>query len=216
MILIKKVVRISIGIGIISLFFSHIHTLPVYGQEQPEAITNLTAKFAEGKVLKSLFQHQVIDSFTHDTTLQRGEIWLTSDAYKIRTETTTLLINRDISRVYDKLKNRVIISEYDPAEDDFAPSQLLTDIYSRYKTSVSEQKEANNTIITLISDDIFSTFKKIHIHLKQSEIPTKIIAIDQADNKLVTTFHNPAFITSSPGIFQLVYPDNTDIVDLRP
>lgn len=184
-------------------------------EQQPAALDALTATFKNGKALNAVFQHQVIDSFTKDTTLQRGEIWLTANAYKISTETTTLLVDGEISRVYDKLKNRMIISNYDPSEDDFAPSQLLTDVQSRYSSAV-QQTEGERTLIILTSDDIFSTFQRIEICLKKQHVPIKIIAVDQVDNRLVTTFNNPFFVAASPGMFQIVAPENAEIVDLRP
>lgn len=213
--LIKKGVSADLFTVLFCIFLFQFANSKAQAQEQPAALESLTEKFEEGSVLHSVFEHKVIDSFTNDTTLQRGEIWLTANAYKIRTETTTLLVDGEISRVFDKLKNRMIISEYDPAEDDFAPSQLLTDVQSRYNSAVEETKD-DLTVIILQSDDIFSTFKKIEIYLNEKQVPQKIVAVDQVDNHLSTTFNNPVFMSSLPGMFQIPYPDDAEIVDLRP
>jgi len=115
--------------------------------------------------------------------------------------------------VYDSTKNRVIISDYIEEEDDFAPSRMLQGVDDSY--SVEESNEDGNTVIKLASDDPFSIFMNVSIYLNGSGIPTRIVAIDQVENELITTFTQGAFISKAPDIFQFQYPENAEEIDLR-
>jgi len=185
-----------------------------FSQQQTPVLDQLVQHFKDNYVLNANFQHQTIDSFTGDTTSNKGELWLTYNAYKVTTPTSNLLVKDSTSKVYDSLKNRLIISDYDSRDDDFAPSELLIDVRAEYD-HISETSTGKFTTIKLISDDLFTTFKSITILLNSDNIPIKISAIDQTDNQITTKLLNPEFISFKSTFFQLNPPANAEIIDLR-
>lgn len=181
---------------------------------QQTAFEQLREKFKSGRIFHAEFSHRYIDSYTHDTTSNKGVIWVGEDRYKVRTPNQSVVVDGKTSMVYDDNRNRVIISKYDPKEDDFAPSRILNGIDSTYTVKVQERRGAG-IYIELRSSDTFAIYKKVEIYLSEQQKPQKIKAVDPADNIIITSFDNGDFISSSQGMFHLDYPDGAEIVDMR-
>lgn len=174
----------------------------------------LTQKFENGRVFHADFTHTYIDSYTGNTSSQNGKIWIGKESYKIVSPSQLVAVNGVISRVYDNERNRLIISEYVPEEDDFAPSRFLNGADSTY-TIEQQQKVGNKYVIKLSSDDPFALFREVEITLNDEGIPEKIFVIDTADNEITTTFSGGAFINRQPDMFDITYPENAEIIDMR-
>ncbi len=183
-----------------------------YTQDTPQ-FDQLKQKFEDGWVFESDFVHEYNDTFTGDQQVTEGRIWVGKEQYKMRSGESIMLVDGEISKVYDSTKNRVITSDYIEEEDDFAPSRMLQGVDDSY--SVEEQNAENHTVIELTSDDPFSIFMRVSIFLSPSGIPTRIVAIDQVENELITTFNQGEFIQKTPDIFQFQYPENAEEIDLR-
>lgn len=173
----------------------------------------LKQKFEDGLVFESDFIHEYNDTFTGDQQITEGRIWVGKEQYKMRSGESIMLVDGEISRVYDGTKNRVIISDYIEEEDDFAPSRMLQGVDDSY--SVQESIDDEQTVIELTSDDPFSIFLRVSIFLNSTGIPTRIVAIDQVENELITTFNEGEFIQKTPEIFQFQYPEDAEEIDLR-
>lgn len=125
-----------------------------------------------------------------------------------------MVVDGDISRVYDATKNRVIISDYVEEEDDFAPSRMLQGVDTSY--SISESAiSGNRTEILLESDDPFTVFQTVTITLNNSGLPIEIQATDQANNQLTTRFEDGEFVEPDENLFELNEPDDAETIDLR-
>lgn len=184
-----------------------------YSQDTPE-FDRLKFAFEEEQVFTASFHHEYNDGFTGEQQTTEGTIWIGKEQYKIEGDTQHMVVDGEISRVYDETKKRVIISEYIEEEDDFAPSRMLQGVDTSY--TVSEQPaEDNQTQIILTSDDPFSIFTEVSIYLDENGNPLQIHAIDQADNELITTFSSGRFTESTPDTFELDVPEGTEIIDLR-
>lgn len=185
----------------------------VYTQDTPH-FDRLKQQFESDLVFNSEFVHEYNDTFTGDQQVTTGRIWVGKDHYKMRSGDSLMLVDGEISRVYDSNKNRVIISDYVEEEDDFAPSRMLQGVNDSY--SVEEYQDDNEqTIIKLTSDDPFSIFLNVSIFLNPHGIPTRIVAIDQVENELITYFNNGEFIQRTSQLFQFQYPDDAEVIDLR-
>lgn len=204
-----------------NLVFKQIITLllvvflvPVYGaaQDTPQ-FDSLKKKFEDGYVFESDFVHEYNDTFTGEQQITEGNIWVGKEQYKMRSGESIMLVDGEISRVYDSRKNRVIVSDYIEEEDDFAPSRMLQGVDDSY--SVEETTIGDETVIELTSDDPFSIFMQVSIFLNSNGIPTQIAAIDQVENELITTFNEGEFIEKSPEVFQFQYPEDAEEIDLR-
>ncbi len=187
---------------------------PAFGtaQDTPH-FDRLKQRFEDGYVFESDFIHEYHDTFTGEEQITEGYIWVGKDQYKMRSGESTMLVDGEISRVYDGSKNRVIVSDYIEEEDDFAPSRMLQGVDDSY--SVEETAIGDEIVIELTSDDPFSIFMQVSIFLDSNGIPTQIAAIDQVENELITTFNQGQFVEKTPDIFQFQYPENAEEIDLR-
>lgn len=188
--------------------------VPVFGiaQDTPH-FDRLKQKFEDGSVFEAEFVHEYNDTFTGEQQVTKGRIWVGKEQYKMRSGESTMLVDGEISRVYDGTKNRVIVSDYIEEEDDFAPSRMLQGVDDSY--SVQESIENHETVIELASDDPFSIFMEVSIFLDSNGTPTRIVAIDQVENELITTFNEGEFIQKTPDVFQFQYPEDAEEIDLR-
>ena len=185
----------------------------VIAQDTPH-FDRLKQKFESNLVFNSEFVHEYNDTFTGDVQVTTGIIWVGKDQYKMRSGQSLMLVDGEISRVYDSNKNRVIISDYVEEEDDFAPSRMLQGVNNSY--SVEEyQNDIGQTVIELSSEDPFSIFINVSIYLSSNGIPVRIVAIDQVENELITYFENGEFIQRTSQLFQFQHPGDAEVIDLR-
>lgn len=198
---------------IAGLIFSFLFPAVISAQNTP-VFDSLKQKFEQGMIFRADFSHRYEDSFTGETQQNDGEIWIGKDQYKIEGNNQVMVVDGDISRVYDATKNRVIVSDYVEEEDDFAPSRMLQGVDESY--SISETAgSGNSTQITLKSDDPFSVFQIVTIRIDQEGRPAEIQAVDQAENQLTTRFQDGEFVEPKNNLFDLNEPENAEQIDLR-
>ncbi len=185
---------------------------PVLAQQS--AFDKLKQRFDEGEIFHAEFQHRYIDSYTQDTVSNKGSIWVGEDKYKVRTQNQSVVVDGETSMVFDDSRNRVILSKYEPTEDDFAPSRILNGADSTY-TIESQERHDGKIFINLVSEDPFAVFQKVEITLNTDLEPLRIFAKDQADNLITTSFKEGRFIAPEQGMFNLDYPEGAEIVDMR-
>lgn len=185
---------------------------PLFAQQT--AFDKLKERFESGEIFNAEFSHQYVDSYTQDTVSNKGSIWVGEDKYKVRTQNQSVVVDGETSMVFDDSRNRVIMSKYEPAEDDFAPSRILNGADSTYSIERQEQRQGR-VYITLTSGDPFAVFKEVEITLSEELIPLKIFAQDQADNLITTTFKKGSFVAAEQSMFHLDYPEGAEIVDMR-
>ena len=174
----------------------------------------LKSQFENSRVFFAEFTHEYNDTFTGEQQLTTGTIWVGKEKYKMNSGSNFMVVDDDISRVYDSTKNRVIISDYIEEDDDFAPSRMLQGVDESF--TVNEQRfENGQTVIRLESDDPFSIFVSVTIYLDSSAVPYRIEAIDQVENELFTVFSNGRFIDENENLFEFNYPDDAEWIDLR-
>lgn len=181
---------------------------------QQTAFDKLKQRFDNGEIFHAEFQHQYIDSYTQDTVSNKGSIWVGEDKYKVRTQNQSVVVDGETSMVFDDSRNRVILSKYEPAEDDFAPSRILNGADSTY-TIESQERQDGMIFINLVSEDPFAVFRAVEITLDDKLMPLRIFAKDQADNLITTSFKGGKFIAPEQGMFNLDYPEGAEIVDMR-
>src|SRR5699024_6436345 len=140
-----------------------------YAQQSP--FEQLKQKFEQGSIFHAQFTHRYIDSYTQDTMESAGEIWVAKDSYKVKSDAQTIVVDAEISKVYDTKRNRLIISTYIPVEDDFAPSRILNGIDSSYQ--LSQQPTEKGYLVELQTDDAFALFQQVEITLNENLEPLK-------------------------------------------
>ena len=183
------------------------------GAQNTPAFDQLKQAFEDGQIFHAEFAHRYEDSFTGETQQSEGIIWIGKEQYKIEGADQVMVVDGEISRVYDAAKNRVIVSDYVEEEDDFAPSRMLQGVDDSY--SITETSENGQAKIVLTSDDPFSIFETVTILIDANGYPVEINAADQAENLLITSFSNGSFTERTDGLFDLETPADAELIDLR-
>lgn len=187
--------------------------MPERSQAQTPHFAELRERFEEGEIFAARFDHEYRDSYTGEESLTGGEIWIGREMYRVESQEQIMLVRGGESRVYDPLRNRLLISEYVEEEDDFAPSRMLQGVDETY--SVREESVRGGTRIILTSEDPFSVFKRVEITLNSLGVPERIEARDQVDNLLITRFRNGRFSRGEESLFELQVPADAERIDLR-
>lgn len=188
--------------------------VPLFALAQESPFAELKQKFENGTIFRADFHHQSVDSYTRDTVANSGRIWVGEQQYKVESNRQTVVVDGQTSTVYDDDRNRVILSKYEPEEDDFAPSRILNGIDSTYTVNAEEQNK-DQFYILLTSDDPFAIYKKVEIYLSLQLVPQKIKAVDPSENIITTTFTDGKFVDPQKNLFQLDYPASAETVDMR-
>lgn len=174
----------------------------------------LKAKFDDGFVFEAVFNHNYYDSYTNESVKSEGHIWIEEQGYKLESDEQIVVVDGETSKVFDRSRNRIIISDYDSEEDDFAPSRMLRGADSTY-TVTEEVSKSGNRLIVLETKDEFAAFLKVEIEVSADILPLSIIAYDAADNIITTTFSGGKFIKKEASVFDISYPEGAELIDMR-
>ncbi len=180
---------------------------------QTPVFDELKQQFESGMIFHAEFIHEYQDSYTGEESRTQGEIWIGKEHYRVESDEQVMIVDGELSRVFDPVRNRVLISDYIEEEDDFAPSRMLQGVDDTYE--VQEDSESSETVITLTSSDPFAIFTVVEIQIDPQGIPKGIEAIDQVDNILFIRFENGEFIQQPQDLFQMDVPDDVEQIDLR-
>ena len=184
-------------------------------KEDSPSLKALKSKFDEPVYYRAELSHQFTDAYTGETTSSYGSIWFSKDMYKIDTPDQLILVRDLTSTVYNKSQNKVIISQYDPEADDFAPSRYFSGNRDSYSSTDIINQDGTKTI-KIIADDAFEMFTEVEIRLSRDGNPMQIDATDQMENTIKTTFRFGRFERIQEGVFTISYPSDAEIVDMRP
>lgn len=190
------------------------HVIQTSAKGDTPVLAALKKRFNEGIMYRADLSHQFKDSYTNETTSSYGSIWFTRDSYKIDTPDQIIIVNNLVSTVLNKKQNRVIYSNYNPEEDDFAPSRYFAGDPGNYVSKEVGNSDGSTTI-TLVINDPFEQFKEVVIRVSIDGMPVQIDAIDQMENSIRTTFRFGRFERPSPALFAFQPPVGAEIVDMR-
>ena len=167
-----------------------------------------------GAILSAQFNHYFIDAYTQETSRNEGSIWIGWQQYRIETVGQIIVVNGELSKVLDRRRNRVIISEYDSELDDFAPSKIIGGLGNTYQV-VDTKSRHNTQEFNLQSSDSFSTFKQMSIRIDSDLKPVDLSALDMGANRMQTSFSEVKYLSSSSNLFELIIPEGAEIIDMR-
>ncbi len=201
---------ISVGLLISESTFSETE------EDVTSHLEQLRQKFKDGYIFEAEMMHEFTDSFTGEVTRASGTIIIGTDRYKIITDGQQISVDGSNSTVFNEAQNKVIISNYFPEDDDFAPSRFLGQSDSGFLVRDVITGENGHITFKLGSDDIFEIITEAKVIIEaDSLIPVEISAVDQSDNNYFTIFKEGAFVPFDEALFALSWPSGTDIIDLR-
>jgi outer membrane lipoprotein-sorting protein len=194
----------------------------------------LRERIRGGGILRARFESRYTDGFTSESSSRSGRLWLADGAYRIETDDQVLVVKDRVSTVLDRTENRFLISDYDPEEDDFAPSRFLDASETMTET---QSRSGRRTVVTLSSEDPFALWLEIRIVLDARGLPVTISGRDQGDNLIDTELSDvewladvvngggavppgsgagePATRSAHASLFTLTPPEGMEIIDLR-
>ena len=170
----------------------------------------LRARFDQGELFHSQL-NPVLDEVREHA---MGEIWIDKLRYKLEMPTGLVIVDGETSHVFNSEKNQVIISPYNPEEDDYAPSRFLYGSLEEYKIS-NGPNVGGNAVVRLTSEDAFALFSDIEIEISEQGEPLRITATDQSGNVIISKFSFGKFQPNDNTLFLLNYPKSAEIIDLR-
>jgi hypothetical protein len=170
--------------------------------------------FNDGLVLEAVMHHEFSDAYTGEVQQVQGRIWLSSEKYLVKTDHQSVLVDGRYSMVFNSRQLQVVISDYEPEEDDFAPSRFLSGQSTGFSVASRESSE-NRVILTMVPDDPFELFVEVVIVLDSELRPLEIRALDQMENRFTTLFTESAYRADAEGLFELNWPSDAEIIDLR-
>jgi outer membrane lipoprotein-sorting protein len=178
------------------------------------ALQKLKEKFAEQGIFRAEMSHHFTDSYTDEVTSTFGTIWIGTNVYRIDTPDQIIVVDGEISTVYNKAQKKVIISNYSAEDDEFAPSRFFGATTSAYSSEDIIDNDGSTTIF-ITTDDPFEMFQEVRIRVARDGNPLEISAIDQMENDVRTTFRFGRFEQPQQHILKIDYPADAEIVDLR-
>jgi hypothetical protein len=193
-------------------------TAPVFGFQaiKPKSgLDNLKLKLKSGQVFQATITHSYIDTFTNDTLFTIGKIWIYNDGYRLESENRIITVNDSVSKVYNSIKEQLIISPYSAIEDDFAPSRFIQASETDFNIKEKSDKAKKQWFVQLRSKDDFSLFNTIELTLDEWFGPVAVNANDQNGNVNTTLFTNAIWQDYDKKIQEIDYPESTEIIDLR-
>ena len=173
-------------------------------------------KLQSGEVFRAQLEHEFLDAFTNEITKSYGDVFVGHNKYMVHTSNQYILVDGEFSWVYNRDQNQVIISHYFPEDDDFAPSRFLSDYESVFHISDVRHTNPGYVELVLRSDDPFEILTLAEVTIRQNSIiPVRIYAEDQSGNQYHTFFNEGRFLASSEVVFEIEWPEDAEIIDLR-
>ena len=192
----------------------------VSGQDSP-TLERMRDRISMGQIYYARFESVYFDSFTLDSSVVQGTLWLGEEGYRVETAQQTLVVSGTVSQVWDADRNRVILSDYREEEDDFAPSVVLSD--QDDDMLASDVRIAGGVAVELVSKDPYAKLREIRLEVRRGDLPYRATSVDPADNRTVTRLIGSSWlIPGAPGgwvvptgLFTLEIPPGAEVVDLR-
>jgi outer membrane lipoprotein-sorting protein len=192
----------------------------VSGQDSP-TLERMRDRISMGQIYHARFESVYFDSFTLDSSVVQGTLWLGEEGYRVETDQQTLVVSGSVSRVWDADRNRVILSDYREEEDDFAPSVVLSD--QDDDMQARDVRIAGGVAVELVSKDPYANLREIRLEVRNGDLPYRATSVDPAENRTVTRLIGSAWLMPGApggkavpsGLFSLEIPPGAEVVDLR-
>lgn len=195
------------GLLILALLFSW----DLSAQVPP--IDELRQKLESEMVFIAEIEHRMYDPFSNTNSDFSGQIIIGLNAYKVISDQRSYLVFNGESKVYEPEEARLLVSDYDPEEDDNAPSRFLYEVDDVY--TVDYKSHDKGSTVRLTSDDPFELYYEVIIEFDNQGMPLSIKAVDQANTELLTRFKNGRFSASADSFWSLEIPQGVEVIDLR-
>jgi outer membrane lipoprotein carrier protein len=189
-----------------------------YGQagDTDHIMSDLRTKYDTMVSLSATFDQTTSSDFMDEEEYYHGDILLQGDSYRIEMNAQTIVSNTELTWVYNKGENQVLINDYVDDETTFSLSRFLSEFDTAYSVASSEQTPVGPSIVLIPHDD-FSSFLSVQMWIRESDsIVSRLRVIDI--NNVIMSF-DLSGIVFNPRVpeqaFQFVTPAGVEEIDLR-
>lgn len=210
----KNTVQIAVLIAALGTIMWAPH--PALAQSADEVLAALRAKYDTMTTLRASFNQTTSSTYLDETEHFQGAIVLQGDSYRIEMPAQTIVTDTQITWVYNKSENQVLLSDYFDDETTFSLSQFLKEFDTAYSVEAFES-ENSVSILTLEPTDPFSSFQSVTIRVRSRDsLVTRLDIIDVNDVEMKFELSDIEFNPNLPdGSFVFLTPEGVEEVDLR-
>lgn len=195
----------------VALFLNLILALLAAVQPAENAVlAGFQQKLASGLVFKTALSIVEKHPESKEPSVFNGTLWLAGSGYRLEINDRIYVVSGNESTVYEVLENRLIISPYEEAEDDFAPAKYLTGQPAGYKVTESRK----GTVIQFKSTEPGLPYESVELTFDKTGLPQKLTAKDEWGGKISISFTGPT-LTTMADWKKLQVPADAEQIDLR-
>ncbi len=200
----------------VPLVFNQVDQQATAENEPANVLEQFSGLITGGMVFRAEMEHRFLDGFTGDETTTTGRVWVGFEQYKVMTRDQHISVNGNTSRVFNLRQDKVIISNYYPEEDDFAPSRLLGSYTDRFDIVRTQTLDNGLTRITLEAIDPFEIITKAELDINPDNLLlVRMFAEDQTDNSFYIDFSDGELLEKTEDVFAIDWPEEAEVIDLR-
>lgn len=188
-------------------------------QSAEEVIATVRNRLQQSTALSADFDQTFTSEYIDHAESVDGTILLQGDKYRVETSLQTFVTDGNITWIYNRADNQVLINNYVEDETTFSLNRFLFDFDDRYYVAEMEGAPSNSGQyrINLRAFDSGEFFPEVTMVVDRARYVITRLEIVDANQTLITiNLRNLVFSPEvDPNAFTFDPPEQSDIVDLR-
>lgn len=194
--------------------------LPAPAQDADEVFARLKSKYESIGALRAEFSQTMTSAYMDDEATSTGLLIASGDSYRVETDDQTLVTDGEVTWVYMKSQNQLLINDHASDPQSFSVSEFLFDYDDRFDVAGVESVTIGGAryfvlALTPSSDEAFFTEATLTLRTRDDLI-TRLEVVDVNGTTMVFDLKN---IELNPAldadVFRFTPPRGTEIIDLR-
>lgn len=193
--------------------------LAASAQESQAALDRLQAIYNAETSLRAEFSFAAASDYWDAPQRQRGRFLLSGQRYRIETASDILVVADEISTLYRRAENQVIITSVEGEDDILSLGAALGDIRSRFEVLGIEEAVrvgALHDVIRLSPQSEYGSIVDLTLWLRRQDgVVTRIESQDGAAHVTITFDHIELDARIDGNAFDFVPPEGAEVIDMR-
>ncbi len=190
------------------------------GAQDSQAILNrLQAIYNADTSLMAEFYLVANSDYWDTPQQQRGRLQLSGQRYRIETESDVLVVADDVSTLYRREENQVIITSLEGGNDILSLGSALGDIGSRFEVVGADEAAlggAMHDVIRLSPRSDYESIRDLSLWLRRQDgLVTRIESQDGTVHVAITFDNIELDARIDAGAFGFVPPVDAEVIDMR-
>ncbi len=188
-------------------------------QSGEEVIATVRNRLRQSKALSADFDQTFTSEYIDHTESVNGTILLQGDKYRVETSLQTFVTDGNITWIYNRTENQVLINNYVEDETTFSLNRFLFDFDDRYYVAEMEGAPSDRSQhrITLRAFDAGEFFPEVTMVVDRATYAITRLEVVDANQTLITINLRNLDLNPEvdPNAFTFDPPGSSEIVDLR-